>query len=205
MIEKICRYLVQKMQQEMPDIDAEKAEVLQYGLEMVVGEVPKIFLLIAIAFLLGVGWLTLLAYVLILPYKVYSGGIHLKTHLGCILATTIFYCGNAWFSQMIVWPNPLIHGIGIVAVWLFGMRMCQLYAPADTENVPILGQKERQKKKKLSYVTLTISLLVSFFIPNVVISNILWIGMFLQSCMLSRVAYRLTKNQYGHEVYPVKN
>ena len=205
MIEKICRYLVQKMQQEMPDIGAEKAEILQYGLEMIVGEVPKIFLLITIAFLLGVGWLTLLAYVLILPYKVYSGGIHLKTHLGCILATTIFYCGNAWLSQMIVWPNQLIHGIGIVAVWLFSMRMCQLYAPADTENVPILGKKERQKKKKLSYVTLTISLLVSFFIPNVVISNILWIGMFLQSCMLSRVAYRLTKNQYGHEVYPVKN
>ena len=55
MIEKICDYLVMKMKKQLPDIDDEKAEVLNYGLQLIIGEIPKIFLLIILAFLLGIG------------------------------------------------------------------------------------------------------------------------------------------------------
>ena len=39
------------------------------------------------------------------------------------------------------------------------MIMIKLYAPADTENVPILRKKDRKKKKILSYIFLTIGLI----------------------------------------------
>ena len=68
MIEKICFYLTNRIRKKLPDIDDEKAEIINYGLQIVIGEIPKIFVLILIAFLLGVGWLTLLAFILILPY-----------------------------------------------------------------------------------------------------------------------------------------
>ena len=32
----------------------------------------------------------------------------------------------------------------IFLVWVFGMFMVKLYAPADTENVPILRKKDRR-------------------------------------------------------------
>lgn len=41
MINQICESLTNKIRQEMPDIDDEKAEVIQYGLELIIGEVPK--------------------------------------------------------------------------------------------------------------------------------------------------------------------
>ena len=49
MIKEICESLTKKIRQEMPEIDDERAEVIQYGLELIIGEVPKIILLFVIA------------------------------------------------------------------------------------------------------------------------------------------------------------
>lgn len=203
MIEKICIYLTNKIRAKTPDMDDEKAEIINFGLQLIVGEIPKIFLLILIAFLLGVGTLTLLAFLLILPYKSASGGFHLKTHLGCIIGTVAFYCGNAFISQYINFEPFYLKYIVIVLVWIFGMAMCKKYAPADTDNIPILEKNERNRKKKLSYVYLTISLIVAAIVPNSTISNIIIIGMFLQTVSITKIAYRLTKNKYGYEVYGI--
>ena len=81
------------------------------------------------------------------------------------------------------------------------MIMVHLYAPADTENVPILSKKERKHKKILSYIFLSIALLISCVIPNNEISNILILSHFVQSISITRLAYKLTKNKYGYEVY----
>lgn len=201
MIEKICNFLISKMRKQLPDIDDEKAEVLHYGLQLVIGEVPKIFLLILIAFLLGIGPLTLLTFLLILPYKMASGGFHLKTHLGCIIGTTSFYCGIVLLSKNIVIEPEILKYAIITAVWLFGMLMCKLYAPADTENVPILSQKERKKKRIASYITLSITLMVAVIIKDSTISNILIFGTLFQSIIITKLAYRITNNKYGYEIY----
>ena len=79
--------------------------------------------------------------------------------------------------------------------------MVSLYAPADTENVPIINKKERKTKKILSYITLTITLVIAFFIKHNVISNILIFGVIIQTMMITRIAYKITNNKYGYEVY----
>ena len=201
MIEKICNFLTNKIRKSMPDIDNEKAEVINFGLQLIVGEVPKLFLLILFAFLLGIGHLTLLAFVLILPFKSASGGFHLKTHLGCFVGTLLFYCGNVLISKNLIIEPSFLKYIVILLVWTFGLAMCKKYAPADTENVPILSEKERKKKRKMSYITLTISLTVAAIVPSSTISNIIIIGMFIQSITITKIAYRLTKNKYGYEAY----
>ena len=201
MIEKICNFLTNKIRKSMPDIDNEKAEVINFGLQLIVGEIPKLFLLILVAFLLGIGPLTLLAFVLILPFKSASGGFHLKTHLGCFVGTLLFYCGNVLISKNLIIEPSFLKYIVILLVWTFGLAMCKKYAPADTENVPILSEKERKKKRKMSYITLTISLIVAAIVPSSTISNIIIIGMFIQSITITKIAYQLTKNKYGYEAY----
>ena len=79
--------------------------------------------------------------------------------------------------------------------------MIRLYAQADTENVPILSKKDRRKKQIISYITFSIGLIAAIFIQNSVISNILIFGNLLQTLTITRIAYRLTKNKYGYEVY----
>ena len=49
MIDKICEFLTKQIRKEMPEVDDEKAEVINYGLQNVVGEIPKIFITLGIA------------------------------------------------------------------------------------------------------------------------------------------------------------
>ena len=39
------------------------------------------------------------------------------------------------------------------------------------------------------------------FINNNIVSNIIVLGMFIQSIMITKLAYRITNNKYGYEVY----
>ena len=200
MIDKICLYLTERIKEEMPDVDEKRAEAINYGLQIIIGEVPKMFITLAVAYLLGVLKLTLVMVILLLPYRAFSGGFHLKTHIGCIVSTTIYYCGVAKISEYIFLYNPT-KLIFILSVWIFGVIMISLYAPADTENVPILRKKERKQKKILSYISFTLGLIVAAIITNNSVSNILILGSLLQSIMITPVAYKLTNNKYGYKVY----
>lgn len=201
MIEKLCISLTNKIRKEMPEIDDEKAEVINYGLQLVLGEIPKIFLIFIIAYILGVFKLTLLSFLFIFPYRAVSGGTHLHTHIGCIMATCIFYIGNAIISQYLVWNSRLVKYITVFLIWAFSMVMIKKYAPADTQDVPILRKKERKIKQILSYFIMTITLILGLFIKDNTISNLLIVGTLLQTITITKFMYKLTKNEYGYLEY----
>ena len=124
----------------------------------------------------------------------------MKTHIGCIVCTTLMYSGNSFFSKFFVLPQD-VKLVVTLLIWIFGLVMITLYAPADTENVPILSKKERKKQKVLSYITFTTILTISLFIKEPIISNICVYGMFIQTLCITRLAYKLTNNKFGYEEY----
>lgn len=201
LIEKICITLTNKIRKEMPEIDDERAEVINYGLQLVLGEIPKIFLIFIISYILGVFKLTLLSFLFILPYKSVSGGTHMHSHLGCIIATSIFYIGNVIISQYLVWESRLIKYITVFFIWGFSMLMIKKYAPADTQALPILRKKERKIKQILSYVIMTVTLTLGLVIKNNTISNLIIVGTLLQTITITKIMYKLTKNKYGYLEY----
>lgn len=200
MIDKITQSLTNKIRKEMPDVDDERAEVINYGLQILLGELPKTLIMLAIAYLLGVFKLSLITFLILLPYRGASGGFHLKTHIGCIISTCTFYCGTALLAKYIVLSN-IAKYILIILLAIFGIIMIKLYAPADTEDVPILSKKIRKQKQILSYIFFIIGIVIAAFIKSNIISNIIIFGYLMQTCMITRLAYRLTNNRYGYEVY----
>jgi len=200
MIDKFCLFLTNKIRQEIPEIDDEKAEIINYGLQNIVGEIPKFFILIGVAWILGVLKETLITFFIIFPYRIFSGGFHLKTHIGCIITTILFYMLPAVLAKTIVLV-PIIKYLIVSIVWIFGMIMIKLYAPADTENVPILMKKERRQKQIFSYIILTVEFIIAVLINNPTIAGIIILGDLIQTLTITRLAYNFTNSKYGHEVY----
>ena len=188
------------MKKKMPEITEEQSEAIVYGLSLIIGEIPKTLLLFLLAFILGIGWYMIFAYIAIMPYRVSSGGLHLHTHLGCLISSGITYYGNIYLSKFI-YLTDIQKYIIIGLTFIFGILMISWYAPADTENVPILSKKERKTKKILSYITFSLTLLVAILIKDNTLSNILIFGTIIQTVMITRIAYKITNNKYGHEVY----
>ena len=54
MIDKICEFLTNRIRKQMPEIDDERAEVINYGLQNIIGEIPKVFIMLGVAFILGI-------------------------------------------------------------------------------------------------------------------------------------------------------
>lgn len=79
--------------------------------------------------------------------------------------------------------------------------MVYKYAPADTEDVPVISKKERKKRKIISYFIVTAMIIIGCVVPNNMISNILIFGAFLQTITITRIAYKITRNKYGYEEY----
>ena len=200
MIDKICQYLTNRIRKEMPDIDDERAEIIMYGLQNIIGEIPKSFLILLIAYFLGIFKLTLMAILIIAPYRCFAGGVHLKTHIGCIIFTSILYMIPAILGKYIILIGIAKYIIA-VSTWMFCMVMIKLYAPADTENVPILRKQERRQKQIFSYIILTVEFAIAVLSNNTTIAGIIIFGDLIQTLTITRLAYNITDNKYGHEVY----
>lgn len=200
MIDSICMFLTNQIRKEMPEIDDEKAEVINYGLQNLIGEVPKVLIMLMISYILGIFHLSLFTFISLFIYKGASGGVHLKTHIGCMIFTNTFYCLIPFISQHI-FMTQIVKYIVIAVIWLFGIIMIKLYAPADTENVPILNEKVRKKKRIVSYISFSLGLFVALVINNNTLSNILILANFFQTISITKIIYKITNNKYGYEVY----
>ena len=200
MVEKFCLFLVDKMRKENPEIDDERAEIISYGLQLLIGEVPKMFITLIVAYIFGILKFTVIMVLVLMPYRAFSGGFHLHTHIGCIISTTLYYCCIPKIS-IYFYFNSQTKLIFVLCALIFGIIIIKRYAPADTENVPILQEKERKQKKILSYITYILGLTIALFIKDNVVSNIIIFGYIMQTLMITPIAYKLTKNKYGYEVY----
>ena len=89
----------------------------------------------------------------------------------------------------------------IAITFIFSFLMIYKYAPADTENVPVLQKKERRKRKIWSFIIAGTELAIAVITPYRVISNMIIIGILIQTLTITKLAYRITKNKYGYEVY----
>ena len=203
MIDKFCAYLTKKIRKEMPEVDDERAEVIMYGLQNIIGELPKGIIILIIAYILGIFKLTVISILIIAPYRCVSGGVHMKTHIGCIIYTLLLYSGSSLLGKYIVLTGNVKIMLAI-AIWIFCMIMIKLYAPADTENLPILRKKERKQKQILSYIIITSEILIAIFIKNTTISGIIIFGDFIQTLTITRIAYRVTHNKQKVKWYDVK-
>lgn len=200
MIQTICDSLANKIIKSVNEYDESRIEEISFGLQLLIGEIPKFFITFMLAWLLNIIDLTIISFMIILPYRMFSGGFHLNTHLGCIIATNAMYIGSAYLAK-ILYLSDNLKVIAIIGTFIFSFKMISKYAPADTENVPVLQKKERRKRKIWSFVIASTELAIAIITPYRVISNMIIIGILLQTLTITKLAYKITKNKYGYEVY----
>ncbi len=201
MIDKFCDLITEKIKSKVTDIDEERELIINFGVRLIFGELPKILILFIIGFLLSMGWQTLLLFFLIAPYRSFTGGIHLKTHLGCMITTSILYLLPIILSKYILISDKIILYILAGLITIFSIIIIAKYAPADTENMPILSKKEIKSKKIKAYISLVVLLSIIIFNPYKQFSYMIIYAMFLQNLTVLPISYKITNNKHGYEVY----
>ena len=204
MIDKIADKIMARARLKMPEIDDERAELIRYGLELMIGEIPKFVLMLVISLLLGKIKYFLISIAIICPYRISSGGVHLKTHIGCFTMTNLVYLGNVYISEYVTFSDMHIKYAVSIFIYLFAIIMILLNAPADTENVPILRKKVRKSKKITSIILVSIYIIISVVYDKQIISNLFLFGVFIQTITITKVIYKIFRVKFGYFEY-IKN
>ena len=197
MVDSICDWLLKKIMENDSSIDEEKSEIIYYGLQNIIGELPKGFFILLVAWLCGVLDLVLIGTIPFLIYRGLAGGVHLKTHLSCIIISILLIIGSALLAKNVLLENPFLV---YTALMLFNLILAFLYAPADTENRPIMkeSQRKRQKIEAISMIGL-IYFLSMFVIKNQSIASLNMYMLTVESLMITPIAYKIFNNKSGEE------
>lgn len=197
MVDKICDTLLNKIRKADLSIDDEKAEIIYYGLQNLVGELPKIFIVCIISIILGLFNQIIIGTIVLMAYRGFAGGVHLKTHISCLLTSVFLMIGSAYLAKYYIYENVLfIYSL----IFLVDFIIALIYAPADTENRPIMKESQRKRQKIVScFIVLIIYILSTFIITDRTITNLFMYMIFIESFMITPLAYKIFDNKTGEE------
>ncbi len=197
MLENICLKITNHLRSKIKSIDDEKAEVINFGLLVILGEGPKLVLLILLAWWLDILFLTLVTLIAMSLYRTQSGGFHLEGHISCFVVSALIFCGTSLIAQAMTNLHLAVQYLCYALIFIFNVIIIDKYAPADTQNIPIINEKTRHKRKVGSYIAVTALLLFAIICPNQVVANICVLVTFIQSLSMTETAYKLAKCEYG--------
>lgn len=194
MFSKISNYVTDLIYETMPDVKPERREIIEYGVYMSVSEFVKIGLIVIIAVILH-----------IVPYvfgvigiygiqRMFLGGIHAKTHWGCVLTHSIIVFGVVALS--FVSKMDRLYILPFVA--LFSYISAYRYAPADLPQKPVKSKKQR-RYLRIGGVILLTGLFTAALYVSQTWSNIILFSCFIQALFMTPLAYKFSKNRYGRE------
>lgn len=199
MIEKISKFILNMVAKK--DDTEEQKEIMLFGITRIVEDIPKYIVLISMALLLGIMKELLISMAVIFAYKSFTGGAHLHTNFGCLIATAVSLIVCIYLPRLLIEIEEILIPF-YVFTYIFSIYVIWVYVPADVPELPIINKKRRIRDKIMAFIVLNALYIISFLIigsalyRTLIIVNILCVDM-----MTTRTIYKLFKNQYGHESY----
>jgi accessory gene regulator B len=194
MFDKISKSMTDMIYSTLQGIPQEKREIIEYGVYMTVSEIFKISIILIISLILRIVPYVAAAVAVYGIQRTMLGGIHAKSHTGCMIAHSAIVFGvvaASLFSNI-----DRIYLLLVIAP--FSYLAAYLYAPADLPQKPVKSKKQRKQLRTGGFLLLTGLFTASWFLPAVW-SNIILYSCFLQALFMTPLAYRVTNNKYGRE------
>lgn len=198
MIDKLSLKLTNIIRNNLDGISDQKAEEINYGLNVIIYEVLVYILLIPLIILSGL-YKYCIAYMIVYGVlRIFTGGSHASTRLSCFITYTVSLFGISIISKLI---PPLSIAL-VIVIFLASLFIFYLYAPGDTVEKPIINKKLIKRLKFISMM-----LLIYIFIIAVIIShfnkdiyNVIVLTVAQVSFFLTPISYKLYGCKRSSEV-----
>lgn len=204
MLEKISEKIVENLKKKDPEIKGDKEEIILFGVTRIVEDIPKFIGLILICYMLGILKEFVFVFLLNMLYKPFIGGAHARTNIGCFFGTVIYFLTPIYCTKILGFNNIFNLVIQIV-LFVFGIFVIAKYAPADTEEIPIINKKQRKLLKTVAFVLFItingIALVLNILNKNLDLANYLIYTTFFINIMTIKPIYKILGSRYGFLEY----
>jgi accessory gene regulator B len=188
-IDALSNKITSAVTQNMKDIDEEKAEVINYGLNILIYQVLLTGLIFALALITGIFKYVLISVIVYASIRIFAGGAHARTRIRCSISSIFTFLLIPVASKYLQIDSiiPAIAALGINLITMY------IYAPADTLERPIISKQIRTRQKVKSIVVVAAIFIVSLVVRrfDIMVYNLIIITSLFPSFMLTPVAYKM--------------
>lgn len=190
MFGKFSLTLINYIYSSSPEKDSIELEEIKYGLDILISFFVKTVLIMLIGLILGLLPYLITAVITLALVKLFSGGVHAKNDFQCFVVTSLVIFSIIYLSLLI---NITIFYKVILFVLSFILLIA--YAPADSEEKPIISENLRKKLKIrscfISFIVFFVALLLGGVAGNVII-----LSQLAGSLFTTPVVYKIMGRRY---------
>lgn len=198
MVDKISNYILDNLLYKDEKVEGDEREVMLFGVTRIVEDIPKYTLIILISCYLGVIKRVGIVFLITLLYKVFVGGAHARTNLGCFVVSTLYFLIPAFLPEYLNIGNKVIYILYSI-VFIFSLYVIINIVPADTEEIPILNKNKRKLMKCLAFISLIGIYILVLIINNNVLYKITLTTVFLIDLVTIKPVYKMFRCKYSYE------
>ncbi|HEY9060835.1 MAG TPA: accessory gene regulator B family protein [Pseudobacteroides sp.] len=191
---KLSHWLTLKLSQNI-DIEDDEFETIEYGFHIIISETSK--MLVTIALMYFIGFLKYSFFVILVfgILRNFLGGVHAKSHLGCFLSYffTVLLIISAGLET--TGNQGIIIMLSVLPAVIISIMK---YAPADTEEKPIISSNQRKKLKTIGLLTVLFLMIISLFIGTPYRGFIVY-TIIAQVLFMNPVSYKMFKSSFSVE------
>jgi len=190
--ERISGKITEAIAAELKDLSEEKLAEIDYGIAAFIANSYKMAFIFILAILLNVFQYFLIALVSFGALRTFASGVHAKREWTCLPTSALVFFGITYLGMI---SNLNIYIISFVFILCFGAIL--RYAPADTEERPIVSRRLRKKLKILSCITILALYAIALYSIGTKASSIITYAVLFESVLILPVTYRLAGSMYG--------
>lgn len=194
MFDKISKYITNMIYETLPNVDPERRDIVEYGVYMTLSEIVKIGFIVIVAALLNIFPYVLGVIIIYGLQRTFLGGLHAKTHLGCVVTHSCIVFGVVALSFISNIDKIFI----LLLIAPFSYIIAYKYAPADMPQKPVNSKMQRKQLRIGGFILLTVLFAGAVFLDKPW-SNIILFSCFIQSVFMTPLLYKITKSKYGRE------
>ncbi|WP_051280470.1 accessory gene regulator ArgB-like protein [Anaerovorax odorimutans] len=147
---KISDTITEKIKKEtnLSHIDTLK---VNYALEAIFNELIKMIILFIFYYFLGQAKLYIFCLLILLPVRVNSGGLHMKTNITCFIFSFMFF-----LLAIVLLPKLKISLMTYIVLLVLSVVIIWIFSPIATRKRPIVSKEKYKRCKMLAILGSTV-------------------------------------------------
>lgn len=190
--ERVSERLTAAIAEQLEDLSEQKLAEIKYGIAVFIANSYKMLLIFILAILLNIFKYFLVAFIGFGALRTFASGVHAKREWTCLPASTILFFSIVYLGIAV---DLNIYALSFIFFLCFAAVL--RYAPADTEERPIVSSRLRRKLKIMSCTTVIILYAAALYNLGTSTSSIIAFSILIESILILPVTYKLAGSMYS--------
>ena len=173
--------------------DGIELQKVKLGIEIFLINISKFMLILLVSIKFHLVIETTIITIVLGVIRSKAFGLHAKNSIVCTITSLMLYVIGGYVSNLLQPSKYIIFCIFVI------INIClYMYAPADTEYHPLIGQALRRELKVKAVITGVILMILALISPNYVLTNLITLASVFEVLSILPITYKVMNRRYNN-------